>query len=81
MDIADPASERNGAGAGDDSRLDAATIKENARRLAPAIAERSAEIEALRRLPDDLVADLRAAGVFRMAMPHPCRPGRHGRFR
>jgi alkylation response protein AidB-like acyl-CoA dehydrogenase len=34
--------------------------------MAPAIAARSAEIEALRRLPADLVAELRAAGFFRM---------------
>jgi alkylation response protein AidB-like acyl-CoA dehydrogenase len=34
--------------------------------MAPAIAARSEEIEGLRRLPVDLVADLRAAGVFRM---------------
>ncbi len=32
----------------------------------PAIAARSAEIEDLRRLPDDLVAELRKAGFFRM---------------
>jgi alkylation response protein AidB-like acyl-CoA dehydrogenase len=41
-------------------------ILASARAMAPAIAARSAEIEALRRLPDDLVAELRAAGVFRM---------------
>jgi len=41
-------------------------ILANARAMAPAIAARSREIEALRRLPDDLVADLRAAGFFRM---------------
>jgi hypothetical protein len=34
--------------------------------MAPAIAARSEEIEALRRLPADLVAELRAAGFFRM---------------
>ena len=34
--------------------------------LAPAIAARSAEIEALRRLPADLVEQLRMAGMFRM---------------
>lgn len=34
--------------------------------MAPAIAARSQEIEALRRLPADLVAELRAAGFFRM---------------
>ena len=46
--------------------LTAAHILANARSLAPTIAARSAEIEGLRRLPADLVADLRAAGMFRM---------------
>jgi indole-3-acetate monooxygenase len=46
--------------------LTAARILANARALAPALAARSAEIESLRRLPADLVADLRAAGMFRM---------------
>lgn len=46
--------------------LDAADILANARAMAPAIAARSAEIEALRRLPADLVESLRTAGVFRM---------------
>ena len=41
-------------------------ILHNARAMTPAIAARSAEIEELRRLPADLVADLRAAGFFRM---------------
>src|SRR5438552_2946565 len=41
-------------------------ILANARAMAPSIAARSEEIEALRRLPADLVADLRAAGFFRM---------------
>ncbi len=41
-------------------------ILANARVMAPAIAARSEEIETLRRLPADLVADLRAAGFFRM---------------
>jgi alkylation response protein AidB-like acyl-CoA dehydrogenase len=46
--------------------LDAAAILANARAMAPAIAARSTEIEGLRRLPADLVAELRAAGFFRM---------------
>jgi indole-3-acetate monooxygenase len=46
--------------------LGAAQILANAHALAPAIAERSQEIEALRRLPADLVEELRAAGFFRM---------------
>lgn len=37
--------------------------------LLPSIRERSAEIERLRRLPDDLVRDLRASGAFGMPMP------------
>jgi len=46
--------------------LAAARILANARAMAPAIAARSEEIEALRRLPADLVSELRAAGFFRM---------------
>jgi alkylation response protein AidB-like acyl-CoA dehydrogenase len=46
--------------------LTAERILANALRMAPAIAPRSAEIESLRRLPADLVAELRAAGFFRM---------------
>ena len=46
--------------------LTAEAILASARALAPAIAERSAEFEALRRLPTELVAELRAAGFFRM---------------
>lgn len=38
-------------------------------RMAPAIAGRSAEIEAARRLPLDLVDDLRAAGCFGVFLP------------
>ncbi len=47
--------------------LTAERILDNVRRLGPAIAARSTEFEELRRLPDDLVADLKDAGVFRMA--------------
>src|SRR5690606_2487004 len=50
----------------DAEELTAERILANARALAPAISARSEEIEALRRLPDDLVADLRTAGFFRM---------------
>jgi alkylation response protein AidB-like acyl-CoA dehydrogenase len=46
--------------------LTAERILANARDMAPAIVARSEEIEALRRLPADLVTDLRAAGFFRM---------------
>jgi indole-3-acetate monooxygenase len=46
--------------------LTADAILANARAMGPTIAARSEEIETLRRLPADLVADLRAAGFFRM---------------
>lgn len=46
--------------------LGAEAILANAQTMAPAIAARSDEIEAMRRLPGDLVAELRAAGFFRM---------------
>src|SRR6187551_1674905 len=46
--------------------IPAEQILANARAMAPGIAARSEEIEALRRLPADLVAELRAAGFFRM---------------
>ena len=49
--------------------LGAAEIIAAARALAPEIQLRSDEIAALRRLPLDLVTKLKAAGVFRMAMP------------
>ena len=51
--------------AGPGSRT-AGQILAAARAMAPAIAARSQEIEALRRLPADLVAELRTAGFFRM---------------
>jgi alkylation response protein AidB-like acyl-CoA dehydrogenase len=44
-------------------------VLEAARDLAPEIARRAPEIEAGRRLPPDLVAALRSAGVFRMLVP------------
>lgn len=55
-----------GSEEGAEGSLTAEQILNNARALAPAIAARSEEIEALRRLPADLVAELRAAGMFRM---------------
>lgn len=54
----------------DTEDLSPARILANARAMAPAIAARSEEIEALRRLPADMVADFRAAGFFRMARSH-----------
>jgi alkylation response protein AidB-like acyl-CoA dehydrogenase len=44
-------------------------IVDAVRRLAPEIESRADEIASLRRLPADLVLKLKAAGVFRMAMP------------
>jgi alkylation response protein AidB-like acyl-CoA dehydrogenase len=44
-------------------------ILARARKLAPQVAARADEIAKLRRLPADLVAELKAAGVFRMPMP------------
>ncbi len=40
-----------------------------ARELGPSLAERSAAIEAARTLPDDVVTDLRDAGLFQMGVP------------
>jgi alkylation response protein AidB-like acyl-CoA dehydrogenase len=48
---------------------DAADIRRAARALLPDIETRAEEAAALRRLPLDLVAKLKATGVFRMAMP------------
>ena len=54
----------------DDERAsDPATILTAVRQLAPLIAARSDEIERERRLPPDLVTDLREAGCFRMLVP------------
>jgi indole-3-acetate monooxygenase len=46
-----------------------AEIINAARALAPEIVSRGDEITQRRQLPADLVATLKAAGVFRMAMP------------
>lgn len=40
-----------------------------ARALAPTVRARADDVAAARRLPDDLVADLKAAGLFRMPVP------------
>ncbi|MGZ3271121.1 MAG: acyl-CoA dehydrogenase family protein [Croceibacterium sp.] len=48
------------------NELTADQILANARAMAPALAARFEEIEELRRLPGDLVAELRTAGFFRM---------------
>jgi alkylation response protein AidB-like acyl-CoA dehydrogenase len=49
--------------------VNGARILAAAEALAPELRRRSDEIESNRRMPDDLVAKLRAAGVFRMSMP------------
>ena len=49
--------------------LSSADILTNVRALAPEIQSRGDEIAMSRRLPADLVLKLKAAGVFRMAMP------------
>jgi alkylation response protein AidB-like acyl-CoA dehydrogenase len=49
--------------------LSSADILANMRALAPEIQSRGDEISALRRLPADLVLELKRAGAFRMAMP------------
>lgn len=49
--------------------LTAEEILANARALVPTLRERSADIEAARRLPKEVVQLLRDAGVFRMNMP------------
>ena len=51
------------------SILDSRAILAGARQLAPDIERRADEIAAMRRLPADLVAQLKAAGIFRMSMP------------
>jgi alkylation response protein AidB-like acyl-CoA dehydrogenase len=48
---------------------EAARLLEATRSLAPVIAARAPEIESGRRLPLDLVKELRAAGFFRMLLP------------
>jgi len=59
----------SGSSKQDTSILDSEVIIANTRRLAPEIERRADEIASLRRLPADLVAQLKAAGVFRMSMP------------
>lgn len=52
-----------------EKHLTARDILDRARDLAPVLRERAADIEQARRLPADVVELLRAAGVFRMAVP------------
>ena len=49
-----------------DPRID---LVERARKLGPSLAERAERIEESRTLPDDVVADLREADLFRLFVP------------
>jgi 3-hydroxy-9,10-secoandrosta-1,3,5(10)-triene-9,17-dione monooxygenase len=51
---------------------DPAALIEAARALAPKLRERAAEAEALRRMPDENVAEIRAAGLFKVLQPARC---------
>lgn len=53
----------------DTPRPSAEELVERARTLAPRLAERSAETEAKRQLPDVTIAELQEAGFFRMLQP------------
>ena len=44
-------------------------LLQRARALGPSLADRSERIEANRTLPDDVVADLTNAGLFRLLTP------------
>ncbi|MGH7008219.1 MAG: hypothetical protein ACRED7_07440, partial [Stellaceae bacterium] len=48
---------------------DLAELKRRAEALLPRLRERAAETETLRRIPDVTLADLHAAGLFRMLQP------------
>ena len=43
-----------------------AQLRERARALVPVLRERATRTEELRRIPDDTLNDLHAAGLFRM---------------
>jgi alkylation response protein AidB-like acyl-CoA dehydrogenase len=49
--------------------LDFAAAMERAERLVPTLASRARETEALRRIPDQTIRDLTAAGLFRILQP------------
>lgn len=51
---------------------DAATLLAAARDLAPRLRERAADAENLRRMPDESVAEIREAGLFRVLQPLRC---------
>lgn len=51
------------------STTDAAKLIDRARALAPRLAERAADCERARRLPEDTVRELKQAGLFRLLQP------------
>jgi alkylation response protein AidB-like acyl-CoA dehydrogenase len=53
----------------DSTRTSASDIVAAAEQLRPAIAARAGEIESSRRIPQDLLSDLLAAGCFRLLLP------------
>ena len=48
------------------------TLRQRAEALVPTLRERAAKTEALRRLPDETIADLHSTGLFRMLQPARC---------
>src|SRR5260221_8676687 len=44
-------------------------LRERAERLVPVLRERAAKTEALRRVPDETIADLHRSGLFRILQP------------
>jgi alkylation response protein AidB-like acyl-CoA dehydrogenase len=54
----------------EDIDVEAQKLLARVRDFAPAISRRSAEIEAARELPADLLSELASAGCFRMFVPH-----------
>src|ERR1700736_6322158 len=44
-------------------------LRERAEALVPVLRERAAKTEALRRIPDETIADLHRSGLFRMLQP------------
>jgi indole-3-acetate monooxygenase len=64
VDVAQVQPARNGTGVHSPDMLDVA------RRLAPELSARATEGEALRSMPTDLVARVKQAGLFRLALPH-----------
>ena len=51
---------------------DAVSLIAAARDISPTLRERAVDTDALRRLPDENVADMKAAGLFRVIQPARC---------